>query len=669
MRKTSFIPSLLFFIFFVNSVSATVYTVTNTSDNGSGSLREAISNVVINPGSHNVAFNIPTSDPNYNSSIGVWKITLSSQLLQIYNKSNITIDGTTQTTNQGDKNPLGPEIMLDGNSVVDYGFYVMNSSNITIKGFIIGNFIYGIQIFGPNSKNNIVSGNYLGTNYAANDSVGNFIGVEVFGGANHNTIGGLNVEDRNITSGNGHIGIRIFDASYNTVINNYVGTDRTGNLPLGNYDGISIEGSSKHNVIGSTNPAGRNLVSGNYAYGIPIFGAGCDSNIFIGNYMGTNAAGTAGIPNTYGFLFDDGAKYNIVGGYTDAERNIISGNSGYGAFLYNLGTSDNSVIGNHIGTDPTGTFAVPNGNGMVIDGAARNHLIDKNVISGNLQQGIAIHITGTDGHIIIRNNIGTDKTGNAWLSNGEDGIRIAEGPKNNLIGGSVANANIIACNLNNGVNIMTDNTYNNKISCNSIHQNINKGILLQTPLANMGIKSPVITNINNNQATQTLIVNGTIDNINPQSIVIEVFKGDFGLSTFCQGKTYISSVMPNSLGEWTDTIENFTGFAFIVATATDATGNTSEFSNSTPSEIAVFDKNDDLLLYPNPANNQLNLILPKSFQCANIQIFNSKGKMIIERSISSMDKTLDISSLSSGVYYLSASNEGKTINYKFIKNR
>lgn len=661
---------LIFIILFLQrfSANATVYTVINTSDNGAGSLREALTNALTYPGSNTVAFNIPTSDPNYNSSTGVWKITLSSQLLQIYNKTNITIDGTTQTVNQGDKNPLGPEIILDGNeNLVDYGFYIMNSSNITIKGFIIGNFRYGIQIFGPNSKNNIVSGNYLGTNYSASDSVGNFIGVEVFGGANHNTIGGLNPEDRNIASGNGHIGIRIFDASYNTIINNYVGTDRTGNLPLGNYDGISIEGSSKHNTIGSTNPAGRNLVSGNYAYGIPIFGAGCDSNVFIGNYMGTNASGTAGIPNTYGFLFDDGAKYNIVGGYTDAERNIISGNSGYGAFLYNMGTSNNYVIGNYIGTDPTGTFAVPNGNGMVIDGACTNHIVDKNVISGNLQQGIAIHITGTDGHVITRNYIGTDKTGNLWLSNGEDGIRIAEGPKNNLIGGSVVNANIIACNLNNGVNIMTDNTYNNKISCNSIHQNMNKGILLQTPLANMGIKSPVITAVNNNQVTQTLIITGTIDNINPQSIVIELFKGDFGLSSYCQGKTYISAATPNSLGEWSDTITGFSGFAFIVATATDANGNTSEFSTSSPTEIAVNENNDDFLVYPSPAENYLNLVLPKSFPDAVINISDAKGNLLINKFFLPNDRKIDISNLSNGIYFLSATYNGKIINYKFIK--
>jgi parallel beta-helix repeat protein len=664
------ITSLLTLAAFIICIKtyATVYTVTNTSDNGTGSLREAINNVATYPGSHSVVFNIPTSDPNYNSSTGVWKITLSSQLLQIYNKSNISIDGTTQTTNQGNTNPLGPEIMLDGNGIVDYGFYIMNSSGITIKGFIIGNFRYGIQVFGPNSKNNIICGNYLGTNYSATDSVGNYIGVEVFGGANHNTIGGLNTEDRNIASGNGHIGIRIFDASYNTVINNYVGTDRTGNLPLGNYDGISIEGTSKHNTIGSTNPSGRNLVSGNYAYGIPIFGAGCDSNVFIGNYMGTNISGTAGIPNTYGFLFDDGARYNIVGGNSDAERNIISGNSGYGAFLYNLGTSDNYVIGNYIGTDPTGTFAVPNGNGMVIDGAAKNHIVDKNVISGNLQQGIAIHITGTDGHIITRNFIGTDKTGTAWLSNGEDGIRIAEGPKNNLIGGSVANANIIACNLNNGVTIMTDNTYNNKISCNSIHQNINKGIQLLTPLANMGIKSPVITTLNNNQATQTLIVNGTIDNLSPQNIVIEVFKGDFGLSAYCQGKTYINSVTPNSLGEWADTINGFSGFAYIVATATDISGNTSEFSNSALSDVAMINNYDNFIVYPSPAHNELHLVLPKSFPTSEIQIIDIKGNLVLKTGFSSSDRKIDISFLTNGIYLLTASYNGQIVNYKFIKH-
>jgi len=54
------------------------------------------------------------------------------------------------------------------------------------------------------------------------------------------------------------------------VCGNYVGSDRTGNHALGNFDGISIEGASKANIIGGTITGKRNIVSGNYRnYGIP----------------------------------------------------------------------------------------------------------------------------------------------------------------------------------------------------------------------------------------------------------------------------------------------------------------------------------------------------------------------------------------------------------------
>ena len=127
-------------IFFISgNLFSNTFTVTNTNDASTGSLRLAIQNSNIYPGSHIINFNIPNTDPGYISSQGIWKISLTSTL-PIITHSSVLIDGTSQTIFAGNTNPYGPEIMLDGgnNAWADFAFHVYNVSNVTIKGFIIG---------------------------------------------------------------------------------------------------------------------------------------------------------------------------------------------------------------------------------------------------------------------------------------------------------------------------------------------------------------------------------------------------------------------------------------------------------------------------------------------------------------------------------------------------
>ncbi|HBX50794.1 MAG: hypothetical protein A2275_05145 [Bacteroidetes bacterium RIFOXYA12_FULL_35_11] len=641
--KTIFTLAITIAVFFAN---ATVFTVVNTNDSGTGSLREALTYANYYPGTgHSVVFNIPLSDFGYNTVTGVWVIQPLSVMPYI-TKSGLLVDGTTQTSNQGNTNLYGPEIMLDGNNnSIDFGFFVSNASNVLIKGFIVSNFLYGIQIFGPQTQNCIVSGNYLGTNAAGSDTLGNFVGVEIFGGAKFCTVGGTTSAERNLVSGNEHIGIRVFDATDNIIIGNYVGIDRTGSFAKGNYDGISIEGTAKRNKIGGAASGEGNLVSGNVAYGIPVFGAGCDSNIIMGNIVGLDAGGVYAIPNTYGLLFDDGARYNIVGGLGAGQRNIFSGNSGYGIFLYNLGTCCNDVVGNYIGTNISGTIAVPNANGITIDGVATNHYIGHNVISGNLQQGIVIHITGSDGHIIEKNYIGTDASGTNPLPNGFDGIRLAEGVKNNVIA-----ENIIAHNLSNGVHVMTATDINNKISQNSIYANGTLGIELQ-PLGvtqndagdidngpNMLMNFPVVLLCEYEQATGWLHVSGSLDTPSPETCLIELFKSDNDPTSYGEGQIYIGNINADAQGyfdAWLYAGNNIAAGDYLTATATDAQGNTSEFSLNAFVEnfvgvplskkpLSVFS------CYPNPCKNFLTIeySIIKG-EKTEISIYNAEGKKII----------------------------------------
>lgn len=655
--------SLLLSILTASSAFANTFTVTNTNDSGSGSLRKAITDANMYPGSHVIVFNIPSSDPNFNSGTGVWKIVPTSTM-PLITKGDLVIDGTTQTTNQGNKNPNGPEILIDGSNQVgnDFAFHIFSSSNVVIKGFIIGGFTIGINISGSSSYN-VISGSYIGCNYDATEPLSNTNGIELIGGTHHNTIGGSTPEERNIVSGNLHVGIRIAMANYNTVIGNSVGLDRAGEYAIKNSDGISIEGDAKFNVIGGYTPEERNYVGGNEAYGIPLFGHGCERNLVVGNYIGTNFSGARAVPNTYGVLCDDGAKYNVIGGRVSGARNLISGNSGYGVFLYNPSTMNDSVVGNFIGTDYSGTVALPNANGIVVDGPTSKHFIDSNVISGNLQNGIIFHIGGTNENVVTRNKIGTNVSGMLPLGNGFDGVRLAEGCQYNKIG-LENQGNIIAYNGYNGITVLTSADKYNTFSQNVIYGNGRLGIDLfpegHTPNdvgdvdngANDLLNFPEIETVFYNSITNETTISGTMDYTigNVSAIKIELFESDNW-----QGKRYLGSTFPDNQGEWTWTTMNLTESALVTATATDELGNTSEFYVDFTTLSSGFYKNEEaqIILFPIPTNDFLTIELPsEEWENKQVAVYNYQGKQVFSKMISTRSEMIDCRSFSDGIYTL-----------------
>ncbi len=655
------------------------FLVTSTNDSGTGSLREAIQNANIYPGSHIINFNIPVSDPGYNASEGIWVMTLTSDL-PIITHSNILIDGTSQTVFAGNPNPDGPEILLDANNAAwaDFAFHIYNVSGVTIKGFIIGRFVVGIQISGNNAQNDTIAGNYIGCNYNATDTLGNTHGIYIMSGPHDNVIGGNSYEQRNIVSGNNHVGIRLVSSNYNVIQGNFVGLNRTGNAALRNYDGISIEGTSQHNLIGGYTPAERNYVAGNVAYGIPVFGAGCNYNIIAGNFVGTDTTGTYSIPNTYGVLFDDGASYNTLGGRTAGAGNLLSGNSGYGVFIYNFGTLKDTVVGNLIGTDVTGTFALPNANGIVIDGPSSLHTVDNNVISGNIQMGIDIHIAGSDSNIVINNKIGTDISGTLPLGNQLDGIRIGEGPKHNIIG-QYGKGNIIAYNGENGITVMTSEELYNTFSANSIYDNNGIGIDLfpvgPTPNdvgdtdtgPNDLMNYPDISTVTQIGSTNNWIVTGTLDNNTPAGCRVELFKAGFNGSGNAQGKTYLGTCLIDGSGNFIDTISGVTLSDEIVATTTDINGNTSEFSEATPLSINNHSNISNLLrIFPNPATDYIQIQIPRNSE---IIIWNIQGQQVkkIRNKEQNKNFRVNVESLPAGIYFVKLITNNNTAISKFVK--
>lgn len=664
--KYKILTFLSFSLIFCFSTIAATFTVTNTNTSGAGSLYDAINSANFAPSPpHNIIFNIPISDGGYNATQGVWIIhfTPASKLPYILG-SDINIDGTSQSSFAGNTNLNGPEIVLDGGGNTDFCFFVMSAANISIKGFNIRQFTYGIQISGTTAQNCIITENYIGTNHDGTDTAGCYIGVEILNLSSYTQIGGTNPDERNIISGNEHIGLRILNSSHNTIINNFIGTDRTGTFAIRNYDGLSIEANSQYNQIGGNTPSERNLISGNVAYGLPLIGADTRYNIIQGNYIGTDISGTDSIPNTYGILFDDGSRYNTVGGYNSGEGNLLSGNSGYGLFIYNNGTTENYIYANLIGTDYTGTVAVANGNGVVIDGIATKHILDKNIISGNLQHGIVIHISGTNEHIITRNYIGTDISGTQALPNELDGVRIAEGGQNNIIGIAPDSGNIIAWNGGNGITIISTTDIGNKISGNSIHNNGMLGIDLYPQGVNENdpgdvdngpnqrMNFPEIDTVIFNSGTSETIISGSIDTPMPNSCIIEIYRAIPDTFGHGEGIEYLSTVIPDASGNWADSISGLNNTDFLTSIATDQNNNSSEFSIARSQyQFAEIEETsiNSINIFPNPCSDILSI---SGKDIIRISLFDMQGKCLYSSAIINQEYNFDVSQYKCGIYLL-----------------
>ena len=240
-----------------------------------------------------------------------------------------------------------------------------------------------------------------------------------------------------------------------------------GTAGVGNDVGVEV--TVAFNTIGGTTPGQGNLISGNTSDGVDINGAGSAGNLVVGNLIGTDLAGTVAIANGgYGVNVFFGGRDNTIGGTASGAGNLISGNTVGG-----VGDSDqyDVIAGNLIGTDTTGTVAIPNvgdgvdlgGSNDTVGGTAAGAL---NVISGNTYGGIVV--TGTN-ELIEGNLIGTTESGAAGLAN-DYGIETLAGATGLTIGGTAAGAgNVISASEADGVGLGASGTLleGNKIGTNS----------------------------------------------------------------------------------------------------------------------------------------------------------------------------------------------------------
>lgn len=859
MKKHLLIAALLCAVMVLpNKIFATDYIVTNTNDSGEGSLRQAMTSATSNyMGSSNIYFNIPTTDANYNAETGTFTINVLSELPYLIMAGNINIDATTQTSNIGDTNPYGPEIVLDGGSLNLQSCFRIASANNSIKGFAIGGFQYAILFFGANgglvsncniginaigteafqnpntygigisggsygnfdlgyakninitdniisgntiagialigvgnntitsnrigtditgtisvpnnqgiyissashdntiggttenmrnilsgntnaaiviessgSRNNIVSGNYIGTDITGSNPLSNHYGIIVMTNANANRIGGTTPAERNIISANTEIGIYIESADSNVVCGNYIGTDATGTQAfmfegtdsLIQANGVEVNTTGNNNIIGGHTPEERNIISGNRVYGCIYYGnchhnnicgnyigidvtgeiampnatgicvdgsshqnimennvlsgnrsyglfivtRGTDENIFRGNLVGTNAQGTSSLPNDVGLMLAADAKGNIIGGDTESDRNIFSGNRYAGIEVTDLGTENNIIKGNYIGVDISGNSALPNENGIIVSALVKHLEINGNIISANSDFGLVL-TDHADSISVIGNKIGTGNDISVDLGNGASGILIAGGATNNFIG-MPDYGNIIANNDSAGIVLMDETTINNRISQNSIFNNQYAGIEIFPQGTNENdsgdtdsgcnnlMNHPVITSVIRDVNSGQIWINGTLDTQNPQGATVELFIAHqpTGIGIPREGRTYIGKATPHDNGTWLAVIDGeIASDEHIISTATDAAGNTSEFSESQGIVTEItFAQNDEMAIYPNPTTGICKI---NTTEFDSLLVYDTNGRLI--KHITTGNGTIDLSNFANGTYFVLFQNK------------
>ncbi len=347
----------------------------------------------------------------------------------------------------------------------------------------------------------------------------------------------------------------------------------------------------------------RGLVINRFnGHGIRLATAG--GNTVAGNFIGTNAAGTAVQANGGSGVVIDFSPNNNVGGLTAAERNLISGNVFNGVQIDGPSATGNRVHGNLIGTDLSGTVALANGGRGVAVRAAPNNIVGgasaaaRNVISGNQAFGVSIEFAGANANLVQGNFIGTQADGVSALGpNLSAGVVIgAGGPSGNSIGGTNAGeGNRIAFNGSGGV-IIFDGT-GNRVLSNSIHSNgtnaqelgIDLGTLGVTP-NDAGDADAGANNLQNFPVLNSAVSNGATTGVSGalNSAASTAFRVEFFSNATCdasgngEGAQLLGSTDVTTDGNgnaaFNVSLPTVAVGQLITATATDPSGNTSEFS-------------------------------------------------------------------------------------------
>ena len=330
------------------------FVVTNTSDSGAGSLREAILSANLSadvPGV--IIFNITGAGPHTISPLTPLPALTAPVFIDGYSQSG----ASANTLAKGD-DAVVQIIVLDS--------LVIDTTNSTVRGLAIPQIQLG-PAPGPKGSN-IIEGCFIGLDATGTNSLGS-PGFGVFVQTPGNRIGGTNAAARNLISGKGATGIEIFEAfaSNNVVQGNFIGTDRTGTRAIGNTDrALVVNMNASATIIGGMAAGAGNVISGNLNRGITLDGS---DNLVQGNFIGTTVTGQP-LGNARSGI-EIGGSRNTVGGVRSGSANVIAFNGvdGGGIFTTNgvdvkPGATFYAILGNSI-FDNAGLGIDVNADGLV----------------------------------------------------------------------------------------------------------------------------------------------------------------------------------------------------------------------------------------------------------------------------------------------------------------
>jgi len=397
--------------------------------------------------------------------------------------------------------------------------------------------------------------------------------------------------------------IRGEHASNNVVVGNFIGTDAGATFAAtfrdSNTNNVIVRTAASDNIIGRPALADRNLISGGFANGV-VLGAiaepvvGTDGNVVQNNIIGLAPDGDP-LPNqAHGIDVNLGGAHNLIGGTEPGAANVVSGNVGSGIEIsHGAETAGNQIVGNRIGTDLAAT-AAPDGSR---NGQANIHIEDRVVdtlIAGNVIGSIPR--LGLDGGIKIDHSVNTRvehnrigvTEGGAAISNGPYGVQVETGS----VGTVVGPGNIIANNLN-GVRIQDDATQGTTVTGNEIYANAGLGIDISAEGIGLGTVNPNdpgdVDGGPNGRLNFPVLTEGSPTLVKGTACggcLVEIFEADSTdtdpdlRTSYGEGRTFLASSTAEEDGDFTITLPTSAFDRTLTATATDGAGNTSEFARN-----------------------------------------------------------------------------------------
>ncbi len=534
--------------FVVNSTGdgpdAALNGVCQTATAGECTLRAALTEARAITSQHvTINFNIPGS--------GVRVIHVSSALPAVDNgTAGITVDGFSQPGSHVNTDALIDnavrlvEVVGDGPSKHD-GFVLTGSANV-LRGLVVRTFRHAVVISGSAATFNHV--------------VGSIIGLQANGAMEPNQR-------------------RLIGSAC-----------------------ITINSGANRNRIGMPGNDNRNVISGCPESAVNMEQEFTWKNFVQNNILGLDPTGTSARPSDFGVDINWAANGNIVGGTGNQERNVISGNH-YGGLeiSHGIGTVGNSVVGNFIGTDPTGTkatAATANGEtGIRIEGVPNcqnapcapdvsQTTITDNVVVNSGEGGVLID-KGTHDSTVARNRIGVTLNGTV-VGNNAFGVRLAAGAQgitigpDNIIAGSQHGIDITPLSVQ-PVGTVPTVTQRNTITANSVSAT-GMGIDLW-PFDVVNTSSSADPKVNEGVLPPALLMQGTAIRASTcASCTVELFSAP-GAGPSGPGVAMLGTAVAGSDGNAMFAMPGGGWDGAVTATTRTPSGSTSEFAvNLVPSD-------------------------------------------------------------------------------------